>query len=225
MWAWLQREVKKAKEGSAFMGTGMHPNGAGGLDSDNFDPTHGFSFKDTGDAEFNGNVDIGGTLNVTGNTVIGGTLSLPAGIIDNDALANPVVPASIWEQASGFTVGVAWGTVITKAVTVPAGCTKLVASGKARVTAFYNNAGTGTGVDYLYADLTIGGLDSDFYPLAVTDNGGSGTNQVFRDVVLTGLAPGSTVTFYVDASTGSNTWAGPTTNNEARLGASLLWFR
>ena len=97
---------------------------------------------------------------------------------------------------------------------------------RARVTAYYNNAGTGSGVDYLYAWLYVGSADSDYYPLAVTDNGGSGTNQVFRSVVLTGLTPGGTVNFQVQTSSDFATWTAPSSpGNKAKLGASIRWYR
>jgi len=148
------------------------------------------------------------------------------GIVGNDALTNPVVPGSVWQQASGFTVSPAWNTVINYNLTVPAGVTSAAIDARARVTAYYNNPGTGTGVDYLYGVLYVGSADSDYYPLAVTDNGGSGTNQVFRSVILTGLTPGDSVNFQYQVSSDFATWTAPTSpGNKAKLGASVQWYR
>jgi hypothetical protein len=81
-------------------------------------------------------------------------------------------------------------------------------------------------VDYLYAHLYVGTATSGYYPLAVTDNGGSGTNQVFRHAIFTGLTPGDTINFTLQASTGFNTWTSPTApGNQATLGASISWYR
>jgi hypothetical protein len=94
------------------------------------------------------------------------------------------------------------------------------------VTAYYNNAGTGSGIDYLYANLFIGSLSSDYYPHAVSDNGGAGTNHVFRDAVLTGLTPGSAIILSLQTSTDYATWTTPTSpGNKAKMGASIQWYR
>jgi hypothetical protein len=172
-----------------------------------------------GDATFNGDTTIGG------NAAITGTLSLPAGIIDNDALANPVVPGGVWQTASNFTVTPDWADIINTNVTVPAGVTSATIAAEGRVTAFMNQDSPDN-VDYLYAHLWVASASSDYYPLAVTDNGGSGTNHVFRHAILTGLTPGSTVNFTLQARTDFETWTNPSSpGNIAKLGATILWYR
>lgn len=200
--AWMARKDSS----SPFFGTGMHPNGQGGLDSDNFvTDVSGYRLAET--PEFN-------------------DVKLRGGIIGNDALTNPVIPGSVWVQSANFIISPSWNTVINHNVTVPDGVTSAEIDARARVTAYYNNAGTGTTVDYLYSILYINSADSDFYPLAVTDNGGSGTNQVFRSVVLTGLTPGSNVNFQVQTSSDYATWTTPSApGNKAKLGASIRWYR
>ena len=179
----------------------------------------------TGPISVHGTANFDGDTTIGGNAAITGTLSLPNGIINNDALASPVIPGSVWQQASNFTLGVAWNAVINYNLPVPAGVTSASISAKARVTGYYNNPGTGSGVDYLYSILYVGSVDSDYYPLAVTDNGGSGTNQVFRDVVLA-VTPGGVVNFQFQVATGFNTWTSPSSpGNKAQLGADVKWFR
>ena len=192
----------------AFFGTGMHPNGEGGIDSDNYVAgASGYSFGSDGNAEFN-------------------DLTLRGGIIGNDALTNPVKVSGVWQTASNFTVAVAWSTIISTDVTVPAGFTACTIQANGRVTAFYNNAGTGSGVDYLYANMYVGAATSGYYPLAVTDNGGSGTNHVFRHAIFTSLTPGGTINFALQTSTGFNTWTSPSSpGNQATMGASISWYR
>lgn len=215
-WPDILRDLEKMRETidrlvhrSPFFGTGMHTNGQGGMDSDTYvHGVSGFSLK-------------GSTGNIEVNDI-----TLRGGIIGNDALTNPVVPGSVWVEASDFVVSPAWSTVINHNLTVPLGVTSAEIDARARVTAFYNNAGDGTGVDYLYAILYVGDNDSDFYPLAVTDSGGSGTNQVFRSAVLTGLTPGADVNFQVQVSTDNATWIEPAApGNKAKLGASIRWYR
>lgn len=205
----IEEQLRRQRNTSPFSGTGIHPNGHQGLDSDNFvHGVSGYSFQgDTGNAEFN-------------------DLTLRGGIVGNDALTNPVLPGSVWVTASNFTVSPSWNTVINYNAIVPPGVTSAEIHAQARVTAFYNNAGTGAGVDYLYGILYVAALNSDFYPLAVTDNGGSGTNHVFRTAVLTGLTPGASVNFQFQVSSSSVTWTAPSSpGNQAKLGASIRWYR
>lgn len=71
-------------------------------------------------------LDVNGELLVTGATRIEGTLSLPAGIIDNEALANPVTFASNFGDSEGFgTPASAWLEVASTTIVIPAGFAKL----------------------------------------------------------------------------------------------------
>lgn len=208
------------RRGSAFFGTGLHPNGQGGLDSDNYDAAHGFSLKgETGDAEFNGSVDVGGELNVTGNTVIGGTLSLPAGIIDNEDLANPVVPQSVWKgTTANFGLAVAWSTLVSQTLTVPSGVDSVQVIGFVRLVATNTTATK----DYLYSDFDIAGQSSGGFATPV-DAGDPGTSFCSFARTITGLTPGDTITLSASGSTGFASWA--STNNVCQISASVTWYR
>lgn len=84
-----------------------------------------------GDLTTTGDTVITGDLTTSGNTVIGGnasitgTLSLPAGIIDNDALANPIAQDSQWGRATGMAIPNAWTELASCSITIPAGFTRL----------------------------------------------------------------------------------------------------
>lgn len=209
----IEEMLRRFLNSSPFFGTGFHPTADNGIESDNFDGD-----LNAGDAGTRG-------WAMDSDQAAFGELILRPGSIGNDSLTNPVLPASVWETASNFTVDTSWTTVITKNLTVPAGFTSAVISAKGRVTAFMNQDSVDD-IDYLYAVLTVAGNSSDYYPLAVSDNGGSGTNQVFRDVVLTGLTGGGTVTLALQASTGFETWTSPSSpGNIAKLGASVQWYR
>jgi hypothetical protein len=220
----LSAELRKQRstltnKGTLFEGTGIHFPSPGVVQVDGQLQGAGFD----GDLATDNVGTTGGALSATKAAMP--ELLLRPGSIGNDALINPVKPDSVWESAENFTVSPTWATVINKDVTVPAGFTSAVVSAKLRVTAFMNQDSPDD-VDYLYAVLFINGNSSDYYPLAVTDIGGSGTNQVFRDVVLTGLTPGSTINLNAQASTGFETWTSPSApGNKARLGASIQWFR
>lgn len=79
----------------------------------------------------NGDTDITGDLTTSGNTVIGGnasitgTLSLPAGIIDNEALANPFDQDSAQDRTLGMAVPNVWTELASCSITIPAGFTRI----------------------------------------------------------------------------------------------------
>lgn len=228
----LRDEMRKLQEGlrvlrnrSPFFGTGIMPMD-GGLQSENYIAgEQGYRFDDQGNVDFDGTARFGGNTTIGGNATITGTLSLPAGIIDNDALSEPVIPRSRSVVADNFTVVItAFTTVIDTSITVPAGCTRMQFIATGRVTAFYNNA-SGAAIDYLYSRLRVGSVDAGFYPLAVSNNGGSGTNTTTLADTFSGLTPGSTVPLRVDVSSDFATWSGPLTRNYARLDASFQFMR
>jgi hypothetical protein len=222
----IEDRLNQRLASSPFFGTGFHPNGHGGMDSDNFDSTHGFSFKgDTGDAEFNGNVDVGGTqnvggtLHVTGNTVIDGTLSLPAGIIDNDALATPVVVGQAFQATSGFSLSVAGAYIITINQATPAGFTKVVVTAFGRVLG-QNSTASG---DSLYTDIDVNGAGGNQFPTGVGAGTGN-TSSVGFTTTVTGLTTGATVSTKLFASTGAAGWAASGAN-AADLSVTYSWSR
>lgn len=100
-----------------------------------------------------------GVFRIVGNAQITGTLSLPAGIIDNDALANPIQfqDAFANDAGIGFSTGFVAQAVCTLAI--PAGFTKFTFSG-ASVARCYNTSGVTV---YLYAQTyskVVGSADA-----------------------------------------------------------------
>lgn len=87
------------------------------------------SLSATGDTEIGGTLDVTGTASFSGDTTIGGnaaitgTLSLPNGIIDNDALANPIVQQSEQGVAEGFGITTSPVQRATYQIPVPTGFT------------------------------------------------------------------------------------------------------
>jgi len=113
------------------------------------------SLRVEGDFASTGSADIDGTLNVDAEMTVGGdavfsgamriegTLSLPAGIIDNDALASPVVLRSEWSDAGGFaTPNSTWLELCSVSVVVPDGFTDIQFSAMGSVLATNSTAGT-----------------------------------------------------------------------------------
>jgi len=217
-WRTLSAEIRKLREqvrrlgnASAFTGTGVHPNGDQGLDSDNFVPgTSGFSLHGgTGNAEFN-------------------DLTLRGGIIGNEALTSPVVPGVANLTVSNFGLGSgSYTEVAGQDITVPDGCTRLLFNGTGIVdvynpkTAGGNN---GTGGDWLYCRVKVGAVDSGHtQAVGVSGSGGNATVTDTFAQSLSGLTPGSAVRASVLSV--SDYGIAVDAGNLAMLSATLIWLR
>ena len=128
----------------------MHPNGNGGIDSDNFEAgVSGYSFGKDGDAEFN-------------------QLTLRGGIISNSALTDPVVPQVVNQLMVanfGLTAGT-YTTLISLNLTPPAGATTGLVTLQGVVSALNTTAAT----DYQYASVVIGSSVGDGWATACEPN-------------------------------------------------------
>lgn len=95
----------------------------------------------SGSAEVSGDLDVTGSAAFSGDTTIGGnaaitgTLSLPAGIIDNEALANPVYPDASGNGVVNFALPGAWTELVSCTLTVPPGFTWMTFSAYGSITA------------------------------------------------------------------------------------------
>jgi len=90
-----------------------------------------------------GALDVSGDATFSGDMRIEGTLSLPAGIIDNEALANPLELGANFGAASGFGLtGGSWVEVTSASITIPAGFTRLQFVAAGMVNAVNSTGGT-----------------------------------------------------------------------------------
>lgn len=174
-----------------------------------------------------GTETVTGTLNVTGNTIIGGTLSLPAGIINNDALANPVIPGVVNASATNFGLGSgSFADVVSASATVPSGCARLLATASGWIDC-YNQKTTGgnngSGGDYLYCKIKVGSTVGLRTATGVSGSNGQATAGSGYSALLTGLTPGSSVSLSTQGV--SDYGIDPNTGNIAILSATLLWLR
>lgn len=199
----LEQRIRSLEARSPFTGTGVHPNGVGGLDSNNFvTDVSGFRLNgQTGTPEFN-------------------NLKLRGGIIGNDALTSPVVPQYVYDYGTNFGVSTTVSHIRRTTITVPAGITAAIVNVTGRVYAVNNTAG----LDYLYVQTNVKGYNGLALPLPVSASGGSGFNVSPFSVLLTDLTPGSTFTVDVDAFTAFGAWAANASNTVDVSGA-ILWFR
>lgn len=190
---------------SPFFGTGVHPNGLQGLDSDNYVPaTSGFSLNGgEGTAEFK---DI--TL-----------YDLP-----NSALANPLLPGRLHADAQNFQVKTLWATVASGSLAVPDGYSQALILNLASAATAYNNTAA---VDFLYVRTLINGSGFGGWTIGSVDvegGGGTGVAYDFTTGLLTGLVAGSSLTFAAQVASGYGTWAANGAN-VLNFDVVLLWLR
>ena len=155
-----------------------------------------------GQATVAGDLATSGATTLGGDVAITGTLSLPAGIIDNDALANPVQDGAIGYSLTGFNVPTSIAPVATRTITVPSGFTRASVLGIASIGAFNGTSS----MDYLYAKTTIDGTGGATMPVRA-DAGSYATVTVsaIRSISgLTGPTISVSVECYAAAEWGSN---------------------
>jgi len=186
-----------------------------------------------GDFIVNGDLNVHGAAAFDGNTTIGGnaaitgTLSLPAGIINNDALANPVVPGVANIDADTFSLGNAFTEKVGLDLTVPSGCTKLLATCSVWLQALNPNTtggSNGAGADYIYAYARVGSTIGDYKATGVSGSNGTASTAAGLSALLSGLTPGGTVRIGGWCSS-QYTTIGASGNNRVTLSASLIWLR
>lgn len=211
----LKKTVADLARRSPFYGTGMRPDGKGGVVSNGFD----------GDLA-TGNPGTKGWGLGDGRAAFG-ELILRPGSVGNDALTSPVLVEAVYDFRQNFALTTTLSNIRTKTVTVPAGFTKAAVSVTVRVFAV-NPSTTGgydtLGGDYLYGQANINGFNGFALPLATSGNGGSGTNVSPFSAVLDGLTPGSTISLQIAAQTAFANWAA-NVQNTAELSGSVQWFR
>jgi hypothetical protein len=213
----LTGELRKQRaqitnKGTLFEGTGIHFPEPGVVQVDG-------TMQVTGSLDVDGSATFGGDTTIGGNAAIVGTLSLPAGIIDNDALATPVVVGQAFQATSGFSLSVAGAYIITINQATPAGFTKVVVTAFGRVLG-QNSTASG---DSLYTDIDVNGAGGNQFPTGVGAGTGN-TSSVGFTTTVTGLTTGATVSTKLFASTGAAGWAASGAN-AADLSVTYSWSR
>jgi hypothetical protein len=172
----------------------------------------------TGNLVVSGTETVGGTLHVTGNTVIDGTLALPAGIIGNDALANPVRPATAHNDAAGYSLTTTATEKARVTISVPSGFSQALVMGSINATA----KNTSAAQDFLDGYVDIIGLNPGYDSLSDGPTNASIGIANVSTALLTGLGS----TFYVRAMlrSGSASWTADSINS-VNVDALVLFLR
>lgn len=187
----LEQEIRELRAANVFGLTGITPKD-GGTDFDGY-------------ANFNGNMSITGTLN------------LPAGIIGNEALANPIDATSIHVDAENFALSTGASVEKVRATfTVPEGFTRALVFATATMGA--NNTSAST--DNMYLACVVNGSSPGWQSKTAVVNGVSGNVANSATKLLTGLGP----TFYVSAvaSSGINEWPAPGPGNGTHINLDVF---
>lgn len=155
----------------------------------------------------------------TGNVKIGGTLDLPAGIVGNDALANPVQIGTASNGLSNYAITTSSTVRASVTLTVPDGFTEAVVT--ANPTAMGLNS-TGT-QDYLYVMAVVQAIGGGELYTSAAAGVGVGLAAPFH-TTLTGLTGGDLITVSVATRANTNTWAASTAN-QANIYATAIFLR
>jgi hypothetical protein len=212
----LTARVKSLESRSQYTGTGMAPNGLGGVQSTGFD----------GDLATGNAGTTGWALDADSAAL--GKLYLRPGSIGNDSLTNPVDGKVGNVSASGFALTAGTFTELAgQNIVVPAGFTQCLATAGSTVFSYNPNTtggSNGQGGDAIYAEVAFGGNYSHANPVGVSGSGGYATSFSAAGFELTGLTPGSTLRLSVY---GCSAYQGLAANpdNYANAYCSIIWLR
>lgn len=202
----MQERLRRLEQRSPFFGTGMHTNGSGGIDSDNYVAgSSGYHFGSDGNAEFN-DVTIRGA-------VVG--------------VDSPVLISVVKVSASNFSLSTSYVEKDGLDVTVPDGCTRVQAAMFGRLYVVNTNTtggADGTGTEAIYVKCALGSSVTTATPTGVSGSNGFATSVGFESFVITGLTPGATLHFGVQGKCGYSSI--PTFADNYILGVgTLTWLR
>ena len=218
---WLRQQERKAQRqasSSAFARSGTRVSAEGIVTVDGeLDVTGALDV--TGPLAVHGTAAFDGATTIGGNAAITGTLSLPSGIINNDALANPIVQGFNGVSAGPFALST---TSVAKAsgnIVVPAGFTQAVVL----VTVDASCQNTSASADFLYVSAyAAGGSGGEAY--AAVAAGGYGSVSASAGQLVTGLVGGGNLTFSVHCRTSVGSWTSAA-GNIANANAIALFLR
>lgn len=156
----------------------------------------------------------------SGSLAVFNTLDLRDGIIGNDALTNPVVPAVANDTETNFAVPTSFAEMAGVDTIVPDGCTRLLAMASSWVYATNPNVGA----DNLHCRTSIGATAGQPFVMGVSASGGYTTCPSGLAQIFTGLTPGATIRVKCEAHSDTHSFAANAVNT-ATVSAILIWLR
>jgi len=226
------RQIERQASSSAFNLSGTSVTAEGVVTVDGEHHVVGALVVDgietvNGPLAVHGTADFDGDTTIGGNAAITGTLSLPNGIINNDALANPIKVQSIQLDVSNFAVTTSWATLVSSTITVPAGFTSAAVTVTGQV-GCYNTHTTGgsdgAGSDFLLCRPFVGAVEGIPIGAQFPGNNWWGNTVTLLSTVKTGLSGGDTFLVGVGASVDYQNMTAFAAH-EATLSGNILWFR
>lgn len=208
-------KARRMLNSSPFFGTGIHPTAGGGMESDSFD----------GDLATNDAGTTGWAFN--DQKVALGEVILRPGSVSNDALANPVIPQVARLYTEGFSLTTSYASKDSASITVPDGCTRLLAVVSASMYCVNQNTtggSDGSGGDAIYVRATLAGSNTGGSPVGLSGSNGFTTTTSSDSFQLTGLTPGGTVAFGVEGKSGYQSIPSYV-DNWVKAVATLIWLR
>lgn len=170
--------------------------------------------------------DAPGEFTVDGSMTVTGDFNAQ-GKISNDALVNPVLPQSVFANATGFTLTTTLDVKVSVDVQVPVGYTRLAALATGSVYAINPNTtggSNGQGGDAISARTDIGPYYSAWMPEGVSGANGFSTQTSSLSTLIEDLTPGDTVTLAERGMSNYQTMAADP-SNRAYINAMLFWLR
>lgn len=156
---------------------------------------------------------------VSGGFAVTGTMDLPTGIIQTDALAQPLQISAISADADAFTLTTADQDFCVASFTVPAGYTAATIDAVGTVNTYNTNAAS----DYLWAQAFINSVGGRRMFTLMQATSGPASLTVNRQTQLTGLTSGQVITCKLVLS--SQVASITSTSNGASMNAKAFFTR
>jgi hypothetical protein len=169
----------------------------------------------------NDSMDVAGDASFSGNMSITGTLNLPAGIIGNDALTDPIVPAAYHVDIQN--ISITSGPKVEKLRIddpIPTGYTRALVN----LTATMNMLNTTGSSDSAFLGANINGTSPGWSSNGTAANGAEVSLSNTVTLLVEGLT-GGTFPLTGKASSNTGTWAASGSSSVMNLNATVMFLR
>lgn len=212
----MEDRLNQRLASSPFFGTGVHPDGNGGL------VVEGLLNVTSGEVKSGDYVPGSAGWHLAANAVPEFN-DIILRDLPNSMLANPIVPANAHADASNFSLSTSWVTKCSVTVPVPSGFTQALILAVSTGATAKNTTGSD---DFFYASVSISALSGSLPGWVLgsptVPAGKYGVTQDYSTVLLTGLSGSFTIDGQI--STAFASWA-TDSGNKMNVDASILFLR